>query len=269
VKNEPYSKEFFALQIHFARAVADLTGLPLERALLDYTNVYVRFELGRAFDPAHPAWRRYAEGLVRAADVVEWTYRFYLAQTENSTKPSTRETFGCFSYEMQDAERVRLHFRNADPADVSPLSIDRLPLRLGELRSLFEHVKRNHENATGVVGTSWLYNLRAYRRCFPPEYTASATVAKSKFRNLPLWGQFLDRHGAVREHIAGDFKRRLSNITGIQDLAYSFPVQALAVDAPIAPFFGFYGLTAGCCLRYISPQSDKRKPLPIRLRRDP
>lgn len=237
-----YSKEFFDLQVRFARAVARLIGMPLEQALLDYTNFYVRFGLGRAFDQGHPAWRQYIDGLGQAADMSDWTYRFYLARAEDGRAKSTTTPFGCFSYVMQDAGRVRIHFRNVEPTTVSPLSIDRLPARLGELRSLLLHVKRNQQDATRVVGTSWLYNLRAYRRCFPEGYVASATVAESKFRNMPLWGQFLDRHGLVREDIAEDFKRRLSNITNIHDLARSFPVQALAVEAPIALFFSFYGL---------------------------
>ncbi|BCZ82173.1 hypothetical protein [Paraburkholderia terrae] len=238
----PYSKEFFDLQVRFARAVARLIGMPLERALLDYTNLYVRFGLGRAFDQGHPTWRQYIDGLSQAADMVDWTYRFYLTRAEDALAKSTTIPFGCFSYVMQDAGCVRIHFHNAEPTTVSPLSIDRLPARLGELCSLLQHVKCNQEDATRVVGTSWLYNLRAYRRCFPEGYVASATVAESKFRNMPLWGQFLDRHGLVRKGTAEDFKHRLSNITNIQDLASSFPVQALAVEAPIALFFSFYGL---------------------------
>lgn len=237
-----YSKEFFALQVRFAGAAASLTGLSVERALLDYTNLYIRFGLGRAFDHAHPAWRRYAEGVDRAADLAEWTYRFYLAQAENAWEPSKRGMFGCFSYAMQDAGSVRLHFRNVEPAAVSPLSIERLPSRLRELRSLFAHIRRNHEAAHRVVGTSWLHNLRAYQRCFPHEYAASATVAESRFRNLPLWGQFLDRNGFVRADMADDFIRRLSSVTHARDLARSFPLQALAVEAPIAQFYRFYGL---------------------------
>lgn len=237
-----YSKAFFALQVRFAGVVADLTGLTLERALLDYTNLYVRFGLGRGFDPAHPAWARYVDGIGRVADVAEWTYRFYLTQADNAREPSTRETFGCFSYQMQDAGCVRIHFHNADPATVSPLSLERLPLRLRELRSLFAHVALHHEATQRVVGTSWLHNLRAYQRCFPPEYAASATVAQARFRNLPLWGQFLDRHGFVRAGMAEDFLRQLSTLTQAQDLARPFPFQALAVDAPIALFYRFYDL---------------------------
>ncbi|MGF6933673.1 hypothetical protein OKW41_002812 [Paraburkholderia sp. UCT70] len=72
-----YSKEFFDLQIRFARTIAALSDMPIEQALLDYTNIYVRFGLGRAFDQGHPTWRCYVDGLSKAADLCDWTYRFF------------------------------------------------------------------------------------------------------------------------------------------------------------------------------------------------
>jgi len=237
-----YSKAFFGLQTDFAATAATLTGATLAQALLDHTNLYVRFGLGRGFDGAHPAWRRYVDGLSQAPDRADWTYRFYLAQVDRAPPPAPHERFGCFSYEVQDAGCVRIHFANADPLAVSPLGIERLPARLRELRALFAHVRRHHRAAVRVVGTSWLHNLRAYQRCFPPGYAASATVAAAKFRHLPLWGQFLDRHGAVRADRAEDFMRRLSRATAPQHLAPCFPLQALAVDAPVVAFYRFYGL---------------------------
>jgi hypothetical protein len=236
-----YSKEFFGLQIRFARAIAALSDMPIEQALLDYTNIYVRFGLGRAFDQSHPTWRCYINGLRKAADVCDWTYRFYLAQTEVSQTQSVVATFGCFSYAKQDAGCVRIHFQNIEPAIISPLSIDRLPVRVAELRLLFDHVRRNQQEAARVAGASWLYNLRAYQRCFPEGYVASARIAESRFRNMSLWGQFLDRNGSVRIGLAEDLIRRLSNVTNVRDLARSFPFQALAVEAPIAQFYSFYG----------------------------
>ncbi|WP_431824618.1 hypothetical protein [Burkholderia sp. F1] len=237
-----YSREFFDLQIRFARAAASLTGMRIEQALLVYTNVYVRLGLGRGFDEAHPAWRHYIDGFRQATDLSDWTYRCYLARVEGARGQSVPAAFGCFSYVMQDDGCVRVHFQNVDPLTVSPLSIDRLPERLCELRSLFDHVGRNHKDAARVVGTSWLYNLGAYRRCFPEEYVASARVAESRFRNMPLWGQLLNRYGMVRGGVADSFINRLSHAADIQDLALCFPFQALAVEAPIAVFKSFYGL---------------------------
>lgn len=237
-----YPKAFFDLQIRFAEVAGRLNDIPLERALLNYTNLYVRFGLGRAFDHDDPIWRNYTAGLRQAPDISDWTYRFYLARPEHAVSQPVVATFGCFSYAMQDPRCVRIHFQNSDPATVSPLSIERHPIRLAELRSLFCYVCANNHDARRVVGTSWLYNLRAYRRCFPEEYVASAKAAEFRFRNMSLWGQFLDRHGSIKASIAEDFVRRLSAVTDPQALASSFPLQALAVETPIAAFYRFYGI---------------------------
>src|SRR5580765_4202440 len=58
-----YAKAFSDLQLQFAHKVAILSGLPLARVLLDYTNPYILFGLGRGFDPSHPTWREYQAGL--------------------------------------------------------------------------------------------------------------------------------------------------------------------------------------------------------------
>jgi len=42
--------------------------------------------------------------------------------------------------------------------------------------------------------------------------------------------------------MADDFMRRLSTVTDASDLAHSFPLQALAVVAPLAQFYRFYGV---------------------------
>jgi hypothetical protein len=69
-----YRKEFFDLQIQFAQTVVALIDIPIEKALLDYTNIYVRFALGRAFDQHHPIWRCYTDGLRKEVDLSDWTY---------------------------------------------------------------------------------------------------------------------------------------------------------------------------------------------------
>lgn len=51
-----YAKAFFDLQLQFARKVTALSGLPLTSVLLKHSNFYIRFGLGRDFDPLHPTW---------------------------------------------------------------------------------------------------------------------------------------------------------------------------------------------------------------------
>lgn len=235
-----FSKGFFDLQIRFACQVAKLSGMALEQALLDYTNLYVRFGLGRDFDAGHPIWIDFVTGFLRSADRAEWTYRFFLSHELHPGPPSVVATFGCFSYAREQNERIRLHFENVEANGRAPLSVERIPSRLTELRALFEHVKRTQQGIQRAAGVSWLYNLAAYRRLFPETYLATAKIAGQRFRNMPLWGQFIDRHGSIRADAATVFIDRLSRQVVMEHLAQCFPLQPLAVEAPLSDFYKFH-----------------------------
>jgi hypothetical protein len=114
---------------------------------------------------------------------------------------------------------------------------------MAELAALFEHVKRTLRPPLRVVGASWLYNVEAYRRLFPCSYVATARVLAPRFQHLPLWGQFLDRHGAIREKATREFLDRLERQSSVGGLDRCFPFQALSVEAPIQDFYDFYGLS--------------------------
>jgi hypothetical protein len=237
-----YSRAFFELQLQFAYKVAELSGLPWARVLLDYTNLYIRFGLGRDFAPAHPIWRQYVAGLEDAPDRRDWTYRFYLTRSEAMAAPPVVATFGCFSYAFSPDDRIRLHFRNTDPVGHSPLGIDRVGQRLADLTALFAHVKRTRGRPLQVVGASWLYNLTAYRRLFPASYVATARLIGGRFRHMPLWGQFLNRSGELRESVARVFQERLERQLSVDGLDQCFPLQVLSLEAPVADFYDFYGI---------------------------
>ncbi len=239
-----YRKEFFEVQIQFARRVAEVCGIPLEQAILHYTNVYVRFAIGRGFDPAHPIWRKYVDGLWRASDPSEWTYQFYLTRPYVEP-PQVIAAFGCFSYGLQSGDRIRLHFENRQTGTGSPLAEDRADARRDELCQLFSHVQRLHPGARSVAGVSWLYNLTAYRRQFPENYLASARVAGDRFRNMPLWGQFIDWQGRLKPTPVEIFRERLAHWNQPGHAAGCFPLQPLAVEAPITDFYRFHGLPPG------------------------
>lgn len=240
-----YARSFFDLQLQFARRVTALSGLPPARVLLEYTNLYVRFGLGRAFDPAHPIWREYLAGLQHTSDEREWTYRFYSTRSEALAAPPVVATFGCFSCALTGRDRLRLHFRNAETDGRSPLGNDRVDRRLAELTALFEHVSRTPGGPLRVVGASWLYNLQAYRRLFPPSYLATARVIGHRYQHMPLWGQFLDRHGQTRERGTREFLARLERQSSLETLDECFPLQVLAVEAPVPAFYDFYGISPG------------------------
>lgn len=236
-----YQKEFFELQAQFAQRIAEISDVPLERALLDYTNIYVRFAIGRSFSPEHPVWLDYLDGLKSSNEVGEWTYQFYLTRPP-SDPPGVVATFGCFSYAQERTDRIRLHFENREAQPGSPLSAERADARRSDLRALFAHLKDTQQDVRQVAGVSWLYNLPAYRRLFPETYLASARVADGRLRNMPLWGQFLDRHGRVKPAEARTFHDRLSRQSNLDNLVQCFPLQPLAVEAPVSDFYRFHDL---------------------------
>jgi hypothetical protein len=161
-----YQKAFFDLQWDFAHKVALISGRPLTQVLLQYTNFYIRFGLGRDFDPMHPTWQAYLAGLQEAHDEREWTYRFYLMHATGAMPPVVAQC-GCFSYALLGKNRIRLHFQNTDIEPCSSLGNCYLEQRRTDLAALFRHVQQNMNDHVRVVGVSWLYNLPAYRRLFP------------------------------------------------------------------------------------------------------
>jgi hypothetical protein len=237
-----YAKAFFDLQLQFAHKVTELSGLPLPCVLLKYTNLYIRFGLGRDFHPAHPIWQAYLAGLEDTTDRREWTYRFYLTKAEAMAGPPVVATFGCFSYALWRRDRIRLHFQNTDTAGHSSLGVACQGQRRADLSALFGHVQQTLPERVQVVGVSWLYNLEAYRRLFPVSYVATARVLSDRFQSMPLWGQFLDRHGDIKERMTRPFLERLERQGSVERLHECFPFQVLTVEAPVRAFYDFYGL---------------------------
>jgi len=237
-----YTKAFFDLQLDFARRISAMSGMTFARALLEYTNLYVRFGLGRAFDAAHPSWQAFLAGVHETTDAGDWTYRFYLTRPDPAPPPGVVATFGCFSYARLSADRLRLHFHNAETEGHSPLGKERHTRRFAELRALVEHVKRTERGTVQVVGASWLYNIEAYRRLFPESYLATARVIHRRFQHLPLWGQFVDRLAAVKDHLAQEFRDRLARQSGLEDLDECFPFPVLGVESPAVEFFEHHGI---------------------------
>ena len=237
-----YARAFFALQLEFARRVSAIAGLPMADAVFTHTNLYIRFGLGRDFDPTHPGWREYLAGLHETDDHAGWTYRFYLARPPRAGAPPLVATSGCFAYARLDESRIRLHFDSAETDGRSPLGIERRDQRRAELAHLFAHVKRSAPGPLRVVGASWLYNLEAYRRLFPPAYLSTARVLPGRYRHMPLWGQFVDRRGEVREKPAAELRARLMRQSSLESLDECFPLQVLGLEAPVSEFYDFFGV---------------------------
>jgi hypothetical protein len=124
----------------------------------------------------------------------------------------------------------------------SPLAFERRGRRLAELTALFQHVGRTPREPLEVVGASRLYNLEAYRRLFPVSYLGSARAIGQRFRHMPLWSQFLDRHGDIKESTTRPFLRRLEQQSSLDGLDECFPFQVLSPTASVKQFYDFYGI---------------------------
>lgn len=218
---------------------AEITGMPTDDALLELTPLYLNFGLGRSFDPAEPTWQEFLAGYRLADDPVDWTYDFYLGRARDYTS----SPYGCFSYHYEPEDRtIRFHFANRDSSGTSPLRQERQVERRRELKAMFGDVRREVPEAAWVRGRSWLYNLDAYTRLFPPEYIRAAAPTPAELQFMSQWGQLLDHGWNVREAPAQIFSSRLAAANTFDGLLQSFPLPVLAPRCEIGRFYAFYGL---------------------------
>lgn len=234
-----WSVAFIDLVLRFAKMAADIDGEALEESLLRKTPLYLNFGLDRSFDPANPTWQEFLAGYERASDPTDWTYSFYLVHARSYPESA----FGCFSHHYEPETRcIRLHFGNRDSCIDGPLSVGRQQTRRDELLTLFNTVRLDLPEAEIVRGRSWMYNLPAYRRLFPPDYVATADPAEPELQFMSLWGQFINRTGNLRPKAADIFLQQMDTATTLDELKDSFPLPVLAPRCSIQYFFDFYGV---------------------------
>lgn len=230
------SPAFFDVQLRFANSITRVSLFSFEEAIFRFTNIYLQF-LDRSFDPAHSVWQTYLEGLRLASDQALWTYTFY----ERRRQSVSSSPYGCFQYTyLANEHTIRLHFTNADASGYGPLGRDRMPARLQELKALFTEIKQRYADAQYVRGVSWLYNLEAYKRLFPPQYTSSMKIIDGEFQYLALWGQFLLRNGLIREPLASSFLSCCGQQCSQTGLLRCFPYSVLQPSCPITVFYEFF-----------------------------
>ncbi len=235
-----FSSGFYALNLAYAWRIQSVTGIPLESALRQYTNLFIRFGLGNSLEPNQPIWREFIAGLVGGSQDVELAYQFGRRYGCPREAGASRATFGCFSYTVWDGTRLRLHFHNNEVTDTSPLSEERRATRQEELCKMFSFVRKNDSKLETVVGGSWLYYLEGYRRLFPLAFLSTARQGAEDYPYLTLWGQFLDRHGEVRPGPAQQFMEGLERQTTLAGLLDCFPLKVQYLEAPLGIFYDYY-----------------------------
>lgn len=242
----PYPEEYIAIQVAYARRISALAHQPLVEALLTQTSLYKMVGAPGVFDGAHPAWRELIVRIDERADATRQTraiYGYYLQRHHEIATQIEDRHWGCFAYDCRPARRaIRIHFLNQDAPEPGALSRQRMAARLAELRAMFAVARDEQPDAEFVIGASWLYNLEAYRRLFPPAFGASARPTEPAFQYRALWGQFLRSDWSLHTARADEFLGRVATLTDPAQAASCFPFQVLQTQAPIAAFYAFYGV---------------------------
>lgn len=235
----PY-EDYFDLQLRFAAHYARLARVPAREAIARCTNFRRRFGLAGACGAA--AWENFLRQLPEGAEPAVLLARAMdFLQGCRTVEPSQR-TFGCFSYDPPDAwGTLRIHFM---PRDVkgSPFGRAHVAERRAELRCLFAHVRQHHPQTARVQGVSWLYNLDAYKRLFPPEYGAAAMLPEFPLHlnGSSTWGQVLDWRQAVKPQMRDLLLARLGRMTVDAPWAV-FPLPALTTCCDVVLFYEWFG----------------------------
>lgn len=238
-----YARSFFDFQLRFAQRLATQLHLPLADVLYQYTTFTKSF--------GEDDWPQYIAGLAQSHDPVEWTYQWYLPRCDPEPGPDDQSydghgLFGCFYYTLREAGTViRPHLIKNDLPGMRPLSRERFAIRREELRRMFAHIHDHEPQAKAVRGNSWLYNLDAYRRLYPPAYTTNMATSEDddEFQFLALWGQCFDRDWQPKPDVAQELLRRVEALTDLAGLRLCFPYQIRQPECAVAEFYTYFDIS--------------------------
>ena len=120
------SVEYFSLQLEYAKRAVQISKIPLEQALMEFTSFWRRIhdlsllkinKTEWSFDPKTPQWRELCDRINNneLADII--AYDLYL-RNDNSTEAG-KQYFGCFRYDFisqvdDDRRVIKIHFKNRD-----------------------------------------------------------------------------------------------------------------------------------------------------------
>ena len=231
------SRGFFNLQLKFAQRMVILTGQELPQILLDYSYFYASFLIDREFNSEHPVWQEFLAKLEGNVNPAEVAHTFYLKR--QAQIPDSNNYFGCFYYNrLGETNIVNNHFKNRDESGV--LGRERFEVRRQELTKMYRHIRQSEPWAERIRGKTWIYNLEAYCRLFPPEYIATARPVAPEYQFLATWGQFVEYTGEVKSAMTARFLQDLAHAHTLEEIDRCFPYQILQTESPIDHFYEFY-----------------------------
>ncbi|MFT4266067.1 MAG: hypothetical protein QM586_02400 [Xenophilus sp.] len=231
---------YFDLQLSFAERYAGAARVSFGVAVERCTNL--RRRLGLEGHAGAGGWQRFLVRIEELAGNRPAVLALCLACFDGRPRHALERAFGCFSYDPPDAQgAMRIHFMPPEGVPASPLAATGMDARRAELRALFAHVRRCERRALCVRGLSWLYNLDAYRRLFPPAYCASirAPGFSPRLNGTSTWGQVLDWRQQVKPRVRDAV---LVNLAGLRPSApwEVFPFRALMATCSIDRFHDWF-----------------------------
>lgn len=235
---------YFEAQLRLAGRMAELMGVVLGEAAYRHTNLSRRFGQGvPVLTPPTEAWLAYAVRLEAASSLAEQvalSQAMFRAATDEATPRAGR--FGCFAFETPKDGVVKIHFSNRDTdAAGGPLASAKIERRKAELAAMVRSIAARHPDATHIAGRSWLYNIEAYRRLFPPDYVATRAIAPGPvyLSGTSSWGQLIDSRETIRADVRDALMANLAHLDAEAPWT-AFPFPVLAVQAPVGTFLRFY-----------------------------
>lgn len=112
--------------------------------------------------------------------------------------------------------------------------------RGSELRALLAHVK--HPRPRAWPASAGFITSRAIGAFFPRATSRQRKSQVGGSATCRSGGSSSDRHGAVRAAAAALFLDRLVRQRSMDDLVQCFPLQPLAVEAPLSDFYASHGI---------------------------
>lgn len=237
-------KQLLKINLEFAEKISQILNQPIDNILFDYTMLYRCFNIGRKFNINNPFWQSFLVDFKKSSNKLDLIYEVHLARQKLPLIDGINFTFGCFSFERNTGEEIRIHFNNNEVREYGPLQVSRKEFRKSELKALFSYVKKNVYKPTNVIGRSWLYNIEAYKRLFPKSYLSSVKVVSPNkaYPRISLWGQFLNHRNQIKHKLIEIFLSQLKSQNTIDKLYECFPFKVLRLKSPIQNFYEFYSI---------------------------
>jgi len=249
-----FPREYFEVQVKFAKKWSELTGMSYTVSLLQNTVICGRIIGTWATAASRRKWSDLVSAIESKADltqVVDGIFDAYIDQPHSlyktiNNEDGDRRRFGLFSYHYYaQTKTVKIHFTPGPRTKESGLSRAELSDCHIDLTRMFGHIALTQPEAEQVIGESWLLNIEAFSRIFPDtsiRHAVRIVPPQMRLNGNSVWGQFVDRLGRPKSSLCDRFLAAVNNAKDTRDLIDAFPYPVLPLRDNIENFYRFLGI---------------------------